>query len=115
MAIVTNDVESIDRVLDTFGFNGDLEGRTTRAARIILFYRNELRTYLLEELRKADRPLSSRELGEKVCQVEGKSPNDRRLIVDITRRVGKCLRELRARKAVDGWLDKKGCAIWKIH
>jgi hypothetical protein len=63
-AIVANDIEAIDRVLDTFGYQGELEGRTARAARIVLFYRNELRQYPLAKLRKADRPRSSRELAE---------------------------------------------------
>ena len=50
MAIVTNDVEAIDRVLDTFGYQGELVGGTPRQSRIIPFYRNELRDYLLTEL-----------------------------------------------------------------
>jgi hypothetical protein len=106
MAIVSNDIEAIDRVLDAFGYQGQLEGRTARAARIVLFYRNELREYLLAELRKADRPLSSRELAGRVCQIEGKDGRDRRLIADVTRRVGCALRKMRAAKIVTGERDK---------
>ena len=62
MAIVANSVEAIDRVLEAFGFDGELDGKTPRAARVVLFYRNELRKYLLGELRKATEPLSSRPL-----------------------------------------------------
>lgn len=36
MAVIANDIEAIDRVLDAFGYQGPLEGRTPRAARIIL-------------------------------------------------------------------------------
>lgn len=43
MAVLANDIEAIDRVVGTLGYQGELEGRTPRAARIILFYRNELR------------------------------------------------------------------------
>ncbi len=50
MAIVSNSIEAIDRVLETFGFEGELEGKTPRAARVILFYRNELREWLLASL-----------------------------------------------------------------
>ncbi len=50
MAIIANDIEAIDRVLDAFGCQGELVGKTPRAARIVLFYRNELREYLLGEL-----------------------------------------------------------------
>jgi len=62
MAVISNDIEAIDRVLDAFGYPGELKGGTPRQARIVLFYRNELREYLLGELRKAEGPLSSREL-----------------------------------------------------
>lgn len=115
MAIVANDIEALDRVLDAFGYQGELEGRTARAARIVLFYRNELRQYLLAELQKADRPLSSRELAERVCQVEGKDGRDRRLLADVTRRVGCALRKMRAGMAVQGWRDKSGAAVWSIN
>ena len=56
MAVIANDIEAIDRVLDAFGYEGALEGRTPRAARIILFYRNELRQFLQAELAKAWTP-----------------------------------------------------------
>ena len=39
MALIANDIQAIDRVLNAFGYSGPLEGRTPRAARIILFYR----------------------------------------------------------------------------
>ena len=58
MAVIANDIEAIDRVLDTFGYQGELDGRTPRAARIILFYRNELRQFLQRELARAGRPIS---------------------------------------------------------
>jgi hypothetical protein len=61
-ATVQTDTEAIDRVLDSLGYQGELENRTARTERIVLFYRNELRTFLLKELRASDRPLSTREL-----------------------------------------------------
>ena len=112
MAIVSNSIEAIDRVLEAFGFEGELEGKSPRAARVILFYRNELREYLLGELRKAERPLSSRELASMVCQCEGKDARDRRLVADVTRRVGCALRKMRAAKIVRGESDKSGAAVW---
>jgi hypothetical protein len=95
MAVIANDIEAIDRVLDAFGYQGTIEGRSPRAARIILFYRNELRQFLQAELAKAARPMSTRELAERICQIEGKSPQDRRLLADITKRASKALREMR--------------------
>ncbi len=112
MAVAANAIEAIDRVLETFGHTDALEGRTPRQARIVLFYRNELRAYLLEELRKADRPLSSRQLACLVCQCEGKDWQDRRLLTDVTRRVGSALRKMRATGQVQGERGKDGSAVW---
>lgn len=95
MAVVAGDVEAIDRLLDSLGFEGELEGKTPRGARIILFYRNELRQFLLEQLEKTDRPLTTRELAEILCEVEGKQAADRRLLADVTKRASKALREMR--------------------
>lgn len=115
MAILANDVDAIDRVLDTFGYRGELNGGTPRQARIVLFYRNELREYLLSELRKAEGPLSLRQLACLVCQCEGKDYQDRRLLTDMTRRVGSCLRKMRATKVVDNARGKDGSAVWTIR
>ena len=67
-----------------------------------MFYRNELREYLLAELRKAEEPLTARELAQRLCQVEGKDWQDRRLLTDVVRRVGCALRRLRASRVVEG-------------
>ena len=112
MAVAANAVDAIDKVLEAFGHTEDLEGRSPRAARVILFYRNELRNFLLGELRKATEPLSSRQLAERVCETEGKSVADRRLLNDVTRRVGNALRKMRATKMVEGWRGKDGAAVW---
>ncbi|SFK39383.1 hypothetical protein [Methylocapsa palsarum] len=113
MAVLANDIEAIDRVLDTCGFKGELDGKTPRQARIVLFYRNELRQYLLAELRKAGRPLTSRELACLVCQCEGKDAKDRRLLSDVTRRVGCALRKMRAGRVVEGERTSAG-QVWRL-
>ena len=87
MAVIANDIGAIDRVLDAFGYQGSLEGRTPRASQIILFYRNELRQFLQAELAKAERPMSTRELAQIICQTEGKNWQDRRLLADVAKRV----------------------------
>ena len=61
IAVVANDIEAIERVLDALGYQGQAV-TTPRAARLVLFYRNELGEYLLAELRKAAEPLTAREL-----------------------------------------------------
>ena len=112
MAVVSNDIEAVERVLDSLGYSGQIKGDTPRAARIVLFYRNELREYLLAEMRKSETPLTSRELACRVCQVEGKDWQDRRLITDVTRRVGCAMRRMRASRVVEGERTDAG-QVWR--
>lgn len=112
-AELSNDMASLDRVLETFGYEGDLQAGTPRSSRIVLFYRNELRHYLLTELAKANAPQSSRDLAERIVTMEGKDRFDRRLMCDIVRRVGKALKLLRERGSVRGGKDHKtGRYVW---
>lgn len=114
MAAIANDIEAIDRVLDSLGYMGDLEGRTARQARILLFYRNELREFLMAELTKAGQPMTTRELAVIICQVEAKRPEDRRLLQDVARRVSRALRDMRRLKMVTSEGGAKGAAKWSI-
>lgn len=111
MASVSHDVEAIDRVLERLGYSGDIQ-LTPRAARVVLFYRGELRAFLVSELRKAGGPLTSRELAERIAGQEGKSIADRRMMVDITRRVSKGLRQLRDAGQVTGGKEGQG-HVWR--
>src|SRR5665213_1142682 len=99
-AVLSNDMASLDRVLETFGYEGDLQSTTPRSNRVVLFYRNELRHYLLSELAKADAPLCSRDLAERIVATEGKDRFDKRLMCDIVKRVGKALKLFRERGSV---------------
>ena len=99
-AVVANDIESLDRVLEALGFDGDLSGMQPRGNRIVLFYRTELRQFLLNKLRKAHQPLSSRELAERIVAAESKDRFDKRLVCDIVKRVGKALRMLAGRGVI---------------
>ncbi len=78
-----NDLEAIDRVLVTLGYEGDLAGRAVRQSRLVIFHRNELRQFLLRELRKGE-PLSSRDLAERICSEEGKDIRDVRMVRHIS-------------------------------
>lgn len=113
MAVVSNDIEARDRALDSCRYRGVLVGNTPRQARIVLFYRNELQDYLIAELRKADGPLTSRQLACLVCQCEGKDHRDRRLLTDVTRRVGCALRKMRAGRVVETDRTAAG-QVWRI-
>jgi hypothetical protein len=114
-AVLSNDMASIDRVLETFGYEGDLQSTTPRSNRVVLFYRNELRHYLLGELAKSNAPLSSRELAEQIVTIDGKDRFDKRLMCDIVKRVGKALKLLRSRGSVRGGKDQAtGRYVWSV-
>ena len=114
LAVVANDIESIDRVLQSLGYAEPLEGMTPRGNRIVFFHRNELRRFLIDELRKATEPLTSRDLAERIINLDGKDVRDRRLRVDMVRRVGKSLKLLR----IQGYAVSEGenrDLAWRAH
>ena len=74
-------------------------------------HRNELRDDLLAERRKAEGPLTDRQLTRLVCQTEGKDGRDRRSLADVTRRFGCALTRLRASRMVEGGRTQAG-QVW---
>ena len=68
LAHVGNDVEALDRTLIALGYRGDLKAVQPRGNRIVFFARDELRRFLLDELRKADGPVSSRDLPRRLLR-----------------------------------------------
>ena len=100
MGLLTNDIEAIDRVLDSLGYDGELPNRTTRTPRVVLFVRNELARFILDTLRERKAPMTSRELAEAIVTLEGKDRYDRGMMNDITKRVSKAGRQLRERGLV---------------
>ncbi len=95
MAEVANAIDSIDHVLRSLGFQEDLDGMRPRSNRVVYFHRNELRRFLIDELRNADSPITARDLAEKIIGLEGKDSRDRALRNDMVKRVGKSLKLLR--------------------
>jgi hypothetical protein len=91
-AILTNDLEALDRVLETLGYDGPVK-LTPRVPRIVLFYRGELRQFLLASMREHG-PSTSRQMAERMIVVEGKDPRDRRMLGDVVKRMGKALRQM---------------------
>lgn len=90
-----NDIESLDRVLETLGHKGDLELARPRSSRTILFHRNELKRFLIDAMRQHGGPMSSRMLAEKIAGAEGKDIRDRRVINELVKRCGKSLKLMR--------------------
>src|SRR5262245_7335156 len=96
LAEVSNCIQSVDHVLQSFGYEGDLQGMTPRGNRVVYFHRNELRRFCIDELRKSNgQSVTAREIAEKVIKAEGKDPHDRKLSNDMVKRVGKALKLLR--------------------
>lgn len=92
LAILSNDIEAMDRVLETLGYQGDIK-LTPRVPRIVLFYRGELRQFLAGQMRD-NGPMTSRQMAEALALGEGKDARDRRMMNDIVRRMGKALRQM---------------------
>ncbi|KAB2920380.1 MAG: hypothetical protein F9K29_02550 [Hyphomicrobiaceae bacterium] len=101
MAVVGNDIAALDRMLETLGYQGDLPAAkgVQASTRVVYFHRNELRRFCLDELRKTDGPITTRDLAEKAIRLEGRDPRDRRLRADMVRRIGKGLKLLRSQGA----------------
>ncbi|MBL8564969.1 MAG: hypothetical protein JNM89_04560 [Hyphomicrobiaceae bacterium] len=114
LAAIKNDMAALDRTLASFGFTGDLEGMMPRQRRHVIFGRGELLRAILDELRDAERPLRSREIAQAIIAVQGNDVRDQRLIADLTKRVGKALRPLRADGQVKSVTDQSGVVAWRL-
>jgi hypothetical protein len=110
---VSNAIDSIDYVLRSLGYQGDLDGMRPRSNRVVYFHRNELRRFLIDELRNASSPLSARDLAEKIIGLEGKDARDRTLRNDMVKRVGKSLKLLR-QQGVAVSRGRNGDLVWML-
>jgi len=115
LAEIRNDLQALDRTLETLGFKGDLEGMMPRQKRQVIFGRGELVRAILDELRGADRPLRSREIAQALIAVQGNDPRDQRYIADLTRRVGKALRQYKGVGAIHQQRDRNGNMAWSLQ
>jgi len=114
LAHVGNDIEALDRTLMSLGYQGNLKSVQPRGNRVVFFARDELRRFLLDELRKATGPISSRDLAEKIIGLEGKDAHDRRLRNDMVKRVGKSLKLLRQQGVAVSQRSEHGHILWKL-
>lgn len=112
LAVISNDIEALDRVLESLGYDGDVK-LTPRVPRIVLFYRNELRHFLARTL-KEDGPQTSRQMAERLVQMESKDTRDRQMMNDIVKRIGRGLRQMRDHGVVARTSEKvRGEFIWR--
>lgn len=112
-ARIANDLDALDRTLETLGYQGDVQ-LTARVPRVVLFYRGELRQYLIGQLRDHG-PRTSRQMAEALAREEGKEIADRRMLTDIVKRMGKALRLMADAGIVARTADKiSGEYVWRL-
>lgn len=113
LAVLSNDVEALDRVLETLGYDGEVS-LTVRAPRIVLFYRGELRQFLIGQLREKG-PQTAKQLAQTIINYEGKDGRDRRMMLDVVRRISKALRQMRDAGLAISENDTKQCEfVWRL-
>jgi len=114
LAAARNSIEAIDRVLEALGYKDTLEGMRPQGTRLLIFDRNELRRFLIDELRRDPRPITSREIAGRIIVLDGKDMLDKKLLNDMVDRVGKAFRLLRRQGVVNGSLDKANLMHWSL-
>lgn len=91
--VLANDLDALDRVLERLGYDGPVK-LTPRVPRVVLFYRGEMRAFLLASLREHG-PSTTRQMAERLVQLDGKDKRDRRMMADIVTRMSKALRQMK--------------------
>lgn len=114
IAEIKNDVSALDRVLGTLGYEGDLDAAMPRQKREVLFGRGELTRGILDALRDANGPMTSREIAQSVLSLSGQDARDRKLMAEHTKRVSKALRSLKQGGMARGVGDGRGNLLWVL-
>lgn len=113
LAEIKNDIGALDRVLGTLGYEGDLDAAMPRQKREVLFGRGELSKAIMGELRHATEPVSSRDIAREIVTSQGNDARDRKFLAELTKRVSKALRQMRAEGVVRSAVDAKGNLSWE--
>ncbi len=113
LAEIKNDIGAIDRTLNVLGYTGDLDAAMPRQKREVIFGRGELSKAIMSELRHAVGPLSSRDIAREIVAMRGEDARDRKYISDLTKRVSKALRQMKAEGHVRSVADPKGNLSWE--
>ena len=69
LAEIRNDIDAVDRTLGILGYKGDLDAAMPRARREVTFGRGELTRGVLEALRDAKGPLTSRDIAQQIVEL----------------------------------------------
>ena len=110
---LADDIEAIDHVLEKLGYTGMLEA-VPQLPRRVIFYRGQLRGWLLTQLREHG-PATSRALAERLAQVQRKDLGDKRVMDDLAKHIGKMLYNLKSGGVVIASPGKTGTEnLWKV-
>ena len=115
MAEIKNDIGALDRTLTTLGYEGDLDAMMPRQKRQVLFGRGELSRAIVEELRGAAEPMTSRQIAQAIVALSGQDARDRKLVSELTKRVGKACRSLVVDERMQRKVDPRGNLFWSLR
>ena len=113
LAVIKNDIDALDRTLHAFGYDGDLDAAMPRQKRHVMFGRGELTRQVLTTMRRAGKPMTSRQIAQDIVSDSGMDARDRKLVTDLTRRVGKACRQY-PDGAISKSVDVAGNVVWKV-
>ena len=114
LGVMANDVEAIDRVLERLGHD-TANAERPQSPRAIVFYRGQLRVWLLGQLREHG-PATARQLAQRLVGFQQRDSSDRLLMDDVIRRVGRALQNMHsARLATKMQSSKRGENLWAIN
>lgn len=113
LAEIRNDIGAMDRTLNVLGYKGDLDAAMPRQKREVIFGRGELSKAIYGELREATGPLSSRDIAREIVAMRGEDARDRKYLSELTKRVSKALRQMKAEGLVRSAADAKGNLSWE--
>ena len=112
VAELRNDLAAIDRTLALLGYRGDADAVMPRHQRKRAFGRGVLTRRAFDALRKADGPLSGREVAVAIIEAEGADADDQAFVRETTDSVGRMLRKLRDQGRVRAIKDDRGTVGW---
>lgn len=112
-ARVANGLDALDRTLELLGYAGEVQ-LTESLPRTVLFYRGELRQYLLAQIREHG-TRTAREMAQSLARQEGKQVADRRMLIDMVKRISKALRQMADAGMVARTADRiSGAYVWRL-
>ena len=113
LAEIKNDIDSLDRTLNVLGYDGDLDAAMPRQKRHVIFGRGELTKQVLAILRRASKPMTSREMAQEIVSDSGMDAKDRKFASDLTKRVGKACRQY-PEGTIKKATDERGNVMWVL-